>query len=239
MGKHHETVDHSRDADALREAFGREGCPVCTVTLDSMDSVMSSWNYEGFTDVEHRFEVIRTRGFCPQHTWQLAQRDNAFQLAVIYREILTDVQQNLEHIRAAGERHVWGAKWFGKKAAPAAIAPDYARCPFCRRRAEIEDRIAAVLISLMAAEEARAQLAQSTGLCLPHFAQVYGKAQTIVRQRADDLLACQQACMQRTLDELSELVRKHDYRFHEEQRGGEMTSWRRAAELLVGNPGLR
>ena len=45
--------------------------------------------------------------------------------------------------------------------------------------------------------------------------------------------------MQRFLDEVQELVRKHDYRFSNEPQGEEMSSWRRAALLLVGNPGAR
>src|SRR5947209_4552814 len=88
--------DRSRDTDALRAACGREGCPICAVILDQMQGVMDSWQYEDFTDVEHRHEVIRTRGFCPLHTWQLAQLHTPFQLAVIYREVLTDVLAALE-----------------------------------------------------------------------------------------------------------------------------------------------
>jgi len=53
------------------------------------------------------------------------------------------------------------------------------------------------------------------------------------------LLECQQVCMQRTLEEVQELIRKHDYRFGDEARGQEMTAWRRAAELCAGNPGVR
>ena len=53
------------------------------------------------------------------------------------------------------------------------------------------------------------------------------------------LLECQQVCMQRTLEEVQELIRKHNYRFGDEARGQEMTAWRRAAELCAGNPGVR
>ncbi len=240
MRKHHEMLDNSRDADSLRAAFKREGCPMCTVTLESMNRVMDGWNYEGFTDVEHRHELIRSRGFCPLHTWQLAQRNNTFQLALIYREILTDVLPKMGD--AQDGRHSRGEqwmKWFSKQAAPAEIVPDYDRCPFCRRRTDIEERITTVLLNLLVSEEVRTQLSQSTGLCLPHFARVFARAQSANHQRADDLLACQRLCMQRALNEVIELVRKHDYRFLDEQRGDEMTSWRRAAELFAGNPGVR
>ena len=58
-------VQRSRDAEALRSAYGREGCPVCLVVLEYMERAMDSWEFEGFTDVEHRHQLIRSRGFCP------------------------------------------------------------------------------------------------------------------------------------------------------------------------------
>lgn len=243
MPEQQEMPDNSRDADALRAAFGREGCPMCTVTLESMDRVMDGWNYEGFTDVEHRFELIRSRGFCPLHTWQLAKRNNAFQLAVIYREILTDILPKLGNGEPARkERQSWGvqlAKRFGKSPSPIEIVPNYDLCPLCLRRADIEERLTTTLLNMIASEETRTQLSQSTGLCLPHFEYVYSRAQAADPQRASDALACQRVCMQRVLDDVGELARKHDYRFLDEQRGDEMTSWRRAAALFTGNAGVR
>jgi len=93
-----ETIEgrRTRDTDALRAAFGREGCPVCTVVLEYLELLIDSWEYEGFSDVEHRHELIRSRGFCPLHTWQLAQRSNAFRLGLIYSEVLTDVVRELQ-----------------------------------------------------------------------------------------------------------------------------------------------
>ncbi len=93
-----ETSDtqRSRDAATLRAAYGREGCPVCLVMLEYMEHAMGGWEFEGFTDMEHRHQLIRSRGFCPLHTWQLAQRNNAFQLALVYNEVLTDVLQELD-----------------------------------------------------------------------------------------------------------------------------------------------
>jgi hypothetical protein len=96
MRKEDVAVHPSRDADSLRAAFTPEGCPICTVVLEYMNLAMDTWNYEGFTDVEHRHALIRSRGFCPLHTWQLAQRNNAFQLALIYREVLTDLLAHYE-----------------------------------------------------------------------------------------------------------------------------------------------
>ncbi|HEY7414560.1 MAG TPA: DUF6062 family protein, partial [Ktedonobacteraceae bacterium] len=94
-------VDRSREAEALQKACQQEGCPVCTVVLEHIDMVMNTWNYEGFTDVEHRQKVAQARGFCPLHTWQLAQRNNAFPLAVIYENVLAAMEQEMQQKQAS------------------------------------------------------------------------------------------------------------------------------------------
>jgi hypothetical protein len=253
MAKEVTNVWHSGDAEALRSAFKREGCPVCTVVMESMNRVMDSWNYEGFTDVEHRHELIRTHGFCPLHTWQLAQRDNTFQLAVVYREVLTNILENFDqesdgkHGEAAtqGNTPGWLGKvqhWFQADAAslssPVEIALLYEHCPLCRSRADIELRIVQTLVEVIATGEAQELLRQSTGLCRPHFMQANDYAKEHASGNEQFLVQCQRACLQRTLAEVEELVRKHDYRFLDEARGDEMTSWRRAAKLCVGNSGV-
>ena len=65
------------------------------------------------------------------------------------------------------------------------------------------------------------------------------------RSRDTDSLcaACERegcpVCIRRVLEEIRELVRKHDYRFIDEPQGNEMKSWRHVAELCAGNLGVR
>ena len=239
--------DRSRDIDALRAACSREGCPICAVMLEHMQGVMDAWQYEDFTDVEHRHEVIRTRGFCPLHTWQLAQLHTSFQLAVIYREVLADVLAGLERDqentqdgspRAALTLPGW-LKGQHAHSGQGYAKPDFEQCYFCRMRDGIEQRLIDSLVGMLHSEQDRALISQSTGLCLAHFAQAHTHAETHYPEELSVLLDCQHACLARVLGEVQELVRKHDYRFKDEARGDEMTSWRRGAELCAGNPGVR
>src|SRR5438552_5784051 len=132
---------HSRDIDSLRAACEREGCPVCTVVLDYLERSIDNCEYEGFSDVEHRYELIHSRGFCPLHTWQLAQRSNGFRLGLIYNEILTDVEQNLDQDYlglvatddAVSKRESilkrWQRRWFHRGyEAPKKENPRYDQC---------------------------------------------------------------------------------------------------------------
>jgi hypothetical protein len=241
-----EQGDRSRDADALRAAFPREGCAVCAVILEHMQMVMDSWQYEDFTDVEHRHEVIRTRGFCPLHTWQLAQLHTSFQLAVIYREVLADVIDALERDRQSasgrpGATHSFLERLRGhsQSAGQDYALPLFEQCYFCQARANIEQRLIDTFVGLLHSQEDRALMSQSTGLCLLHFTQARSHTEARDPQALHHLLDCQSTCMRRVLDEVEELVRKHDYRYKDEPRGDEMTSWRRAAELCAGQPGVR
>ena len=232
-------VQRSRDAEALRAAYGREGCPVCLVILEYMEHAMDGWEFEGFTDVEHRHQLIRSRGFCPLHTWQLAQRHNAFQLALVYNEVLTDVLQELD--AGGGDTSKRGSIWnrgWRKKSRQDEIRPVFADCPFCQSRATAQERLVSTLVQLLNVEEERSLLFHSTGLCLTHFAQARQFAVEQHPETIPHLLACQRTCTQRVLDEVRELARKHDYRFSDEPQGNEMLSWRRAVELCAGNPGV-
>lgn len=242
----------SRDSDSLHAACGREGCPVCTVVLEYLDRSIDHWEYEGFSDVAHRYELINSRGFCPLHTWQLAQRSNGFRLGLIYNEILTDVEQQLENEYrglvatddAVTKREPilkrWQRTWFHRgDEASTKVNSRFDQCPFCRTRSAVEQRVVSTLVQQLHFEEMRQLLSQSTGLCMVHLEQAKQLAERAEPTIAGHLLACQLTCIRRVQEDLRELVRKHDYRFSDEPRGNEMLSWRRGAELCAGNPGVR
>ncbi len=242
----------SRDSDSLRAACEREGCPVCTVVLEYLERLIDNWEYEGFSDVRHRHELIRSRSFCPLHTWQLAERSNGFRLGLIYNEILTDVEQELDRDYSkltvtnstVSKRTLSLKKWWSRRfhrtvETPAKVNPRFDQCPFCRTRSNVEQRIVSTLVQQLRSEEMRLLLSQSTGLCLVHLEQARHQAEIEEPTVSRYILACQLTCTRQVLEELRELVRKHDYRFINEPRGNEMTSWRRGAQLCAGNPGVR
>lgn len=70
------------------------------------------------------------------------------------------------------------------------------------------------------------------GLCLPHFRQVLRVIS------ASDMLQVvmqiQEACISRICTELSEVIRKNDYRYKDEPRGGEFQAPARSVEQAWG-----
>jgi hypothetical protein len=245
---HKKYRDRSSEAEALQAACRNEGCPVCTVVLAGVARAMDTWSYEGFTNVGHRQEVMRARGFCPLHTWQLAQRNNAFQLGVVYENILSALLEELEDEEKRAAAKKAGRNWpreikqlLQPGSPPEQDSPHlYEQCTFCKLQASTEKRLIERLVGLLQSEEAMSVLlSQSTGLCRVHFAQAERYVENHAPEQRHTLISCQRTCVQRALGGVRELVRKHDYRFSQEEHGEEMTSWRRAAFLCVGNPGIR
>src|SRR5690348_6734423 len=150
---------HSRDIDSLRAACEHEGCPVCTVVLEYLERSIDNWEYEGFSDVAHRYELIPSRGFCPLHTWQLAQRSNGFRLGLIYNEILTDVEQELDRDyskltvadstvlkRTSSLKKWWSRQFHRTGETTKKVNSRYDQCPFCRTRSNVEQRVVSTLV---------------------------------------------------------------------------------------------
>ncbi len=208
----------SRDTDSLRAACEREGCPVCTVVLEYVELSIDNWEYDGFSDVQHRYELIHSRGFCPLHTWQLAQRSNGFRLGLIYNEILTDVEQKLDRDyskltvadstvskRTSSLKKWWSRQFHRTVETPTKANPRYDQCPFCRTRSNIEQRVVSTLVQQLRSEEMRLLLSQTTGLCLVHLAQARQQAEVEEPTVSGHILACQLTCTRRVLEDYAHL----------------------------------
>jgi hypothetical protein len=122
---------------------------------------------------------------------------------------------------------------------PADSARLYERCFFCQARANVEQRLIERLVRLLQTDAMVSLCRRSTGLCRVHFAEAIHFAEEQAPAQCAALTECQLTCIQRVLDEVRALIQKHDYRFSQDAHGDEMTSWRRASHLCVGNAGVR
>jgi hypothetical protein len=238
-------INLTREGEALLTAMQHEGCPVCQVVMEAMKQAMDTWRYEGFTDVEQRYVAIRARGFCPLHTWQLARHHTSLPLALVYQNIVSDIleQTDLASATLPKPRISWLTRLkylFRPPNVSQLVSSEqlYTSCPFCRVRANAEQRILDTFLSLFSAEQTQLRFRQSTGLCRLHFLRTLELAQVKKPAQRYVLIQCQRACLQRLLEELQEQIRKSDYHADAEERGEEMTAWRRAAKWNAGNPGV-
>jgi acyl-homoserine lactone acylase PvdQ len=176
-------------------------------------------------------ELRRAQGFCHTHTWQLAAIGASLQLAQSYREIISDAMEQLQK----GETGSQGGGLFSRLFESRRGENGNNECPACRQHSQAEERYAQALQQALTNEEFYRSFTGSQGLCLNHFRQT-SEAKT-ADAGSEWLLLLQKAqlgCLQRLDEELGELIRKHDYRFKDEERGKEMVSWKRVAGLVAG-----
>jgi hypothetical protein len=225
-------MQKSREYQTLLYACSQEGCPLCRLTQESIARYLDSWKYELFTDVDVRKELQRTQGFCNQHTWQLVHMGATLQLAQAYRDIITDLSEQL--LKEPGEGPSTTSGLF-RRLFENNSRHEPEQCPACRRKEGAELRYIHTLRKALLDPDFYRQLAISDGLCLHHF---YLSCELKMSDTTGDWLSplrrAQLACLQRLDEQLQELIRKHDYRFKGEARGAEMSSWKRAAGIVAG-----
>ncbi len=223
-------MQKSREHQTLLYACTQEGCLLCRLTQETIARYLDTWKYELFTDVDVRKELQRTRGFCNQHTWQLAHMGATLPLAQAYRDIITDLTEQLQN--ASGDNNTTG---LFRRLFENDSKREPEQCPACRRKEEAENRYIHTLRQALLDPDFCRQLEASHGLCLHHFnlsctlklPDVPGPWLSLLRK-------AELTCLQRLDEQLQELIRKHDYRFKDEVRGPEMSSWKRAAGIVAG-----
>lgn len=220
-------MPNSRDYYELLDACKQEGCPLCRVAHGSVTRYLDSWKYEMFTDVDIRDELRRSQGFCHAHTSQLVRMGASIQLAQTYQAVLSDTIEQLQASVAAQNGRLRRRRLETKRERP--------QCPACRQQEEVEARLAHTLRRALLDPVFYERFSNSQGLCLPHLRLTI---ELKLPDTSGDWLTLLQkaeiACLQRLDQQLSELIRKHDYRFAGEEHGEEMLSWKRAAGLVAG-----
>ena len=228
----------------LLDAFKEPGCPVCTRLEQGALKALDGLMYEQVNDPFTRDRLVESHGFCNWHAWMLPSIHNsALGVALIYRHLLHNTLGRLQAARRAMRpRSRWHRLWervTASREEPLSILAwrsKKTRCYLCTfaRRSEHDD-LKTILDFLGEAEFAEA-FARSAGLCLPH---LYA-AMAVGRDHPNlcALLAMHEKRWQDLLWELEEFARKFDYRYADEAKGRESSSWHRALEVFVGREGV-
>jgi Family of unknown function (DUF6062) len=219
-----------REIQALLYACTQEGCPICRQVNESTRHFLDAWKYELFTDAGLREELSRSQGFCSLHTQKLVQMGASLQLAQAYHDIISDTIEQLQANTSFTARPAGGLLRRFFEAGQEKI-----RCPACLQKERAEGHSIDTLRKALLDDEFYAAFQASDGLCLPHFhLACTGKAAQLSGTWLSLLSQAQLRCLQRLNGQLEELVRKHDYRFKDEERGPEMLSWKKAAGIVAG-----
>jgi hypothetical protein len=122
----------------------------------------------------------------------------------------------------------------GKRRPPEApsLSLATANCPVCDWDWSTEELYLSNLLDGFDDAEFASRYRESCGVCLPHL-------QMALDERADHaklplLVQAEREKLEALGAELQEFIRKHDYRYADEPKGREQTSWTRVVEKFVG-----
>jgi hypothetical protein len=168
----------------LLDACTTGGCPICTMALDTVARYLDIVIYENVNDPQTRAAVVAARGYCNDHSWQLrAKSGAAFGTALMYRDVLQHVAEEIGRQSVAGHRAIFTtdrsggtllhrlAGWTGSSEGHGqgrGITDPHVACPGCRVRERYERIYLGVLLDHLGEEEFRRALQSAGGLCLVH-----------------------------------------------------------------------
>jgi hypothetical protein len=200
--------------------------------------------YEQVNDPGTRDRLVESHGFCNWHAWMLPSVHNsASGVAIIYRHLL---QETLQRLQSARREALPRGRWQrlrerlagprAERLGMLAWRSKKARCLMCAFARNSERDDLKTILEFMGEAEFAAAFERSAGVCLPH---LYA-AMAIGRDHPNLglLLAVHERRWRDLVWELEEFSRKFDYRYADEARGRESSSWHRALEVFVGRAGI-
>ena len=222
----------------LIEACQKPGCLVCTLTQEMVESYIRMLFHEHINDPPSRDKLRYSYGLCYQHSWLAidGQLGNALGVAILSYDVIRKLLQDLSELDVGNDRFSMLKKLVptgrGNHKREAWFKPEK-DCPVCLHQELVEERVLKTLVESVQMGELSEAIRESDGLCLPHLRQSLSvKTSSESTQVLLDLVRDR---WEKLEFELSEFIRKNDYRFSKEGFGAERDSWLRATAVLKGN----
>ena len=231
----------------LQAALVQPGCPVCRLAAEVAERYLDFILWERVMDPDLRRELRDARGFCRDHAWALVRPGSSLGIAVMLRDVLQDLLGSLdvaaEQPAANARRPLRRLRETIDPQPPEVRAVVAARldpqaeqsCPACVQCRVMEEVYLDVLLdNLTGADNLLDAYQSSDGLCLSHFRQAVRRVRS--QPVLDTLLHAQRTIWERLDQQLGEVIRKNDYRYHDEPWGDEAGAWLRVVAALAGPP---
>jgi hypothetical protein len=227
----------------LREAMAQTGCPICRLRFDAANRFLDNLLWESVNDPGARDAIRRARGLCHQHAWDMVRNGATLGSTIIMRDVLNDILRTTQAAQFEGvpalslRRAQEALNREQPSAATARLVADLAPqtlCPVCAQAEKMESVYVGVLVdNLSGKENLLADLQASDGLCLPHFRMALARLRNAADYAA--LVDVQERIWTLLIDQLSEVIRKSDYRFRHEPWGDERGSCKRSIAAVSGS----
>ena len=215
----------------LLEAIREAGCPICRLAIRSGDRFLETYSYEHVNDIEIRDLVRAAKGFCHNHTWRLFHEHSPLGTALTYYDILGEAAQQ---IGTAKDQQGFLSSLAGR--VRKALTPQ-GTCLGCDAQGNAEQRHLGLLLETLRGDrEAQETYGSSDGLCLLHLRAALRTRPS--RSATDILLRVQEKRIAAVREQMSEIVRKADYRVKDRVTPEDIESLPAALAQVVGKEAL-
>jgi hypothetical protein len=198
----------------LLEQLAQPGCALCLLVSEAARRILETLHDEQLLDPDRRVRLRASLGFCPPHARQAAATAPRLSTAILYEDFLRRAEEELE-------------AWTRLRRPPEPGTP----CPVCAAAQREEEAYVRVMAAYIDDPAMASAYERSTGLCLRHTLHLCRRLKEPARRR---IVAHERVRLQRLRAELSEVIRKHDYRFRGEPWGEERSAPDRAVAKLTG-----
>ena len=206
-------LDSHKLQEALLEA---KQCPICQIIEDALSWHMESFLSEHVNDVKIRALWREAEGLCPGHTRLLEGNGPPLPRAILYHDLISSLIPTPPK-----------GRWQKKKRSQN-------NCPICAQVVQIEDGYLGLLAEGLGKGSFLELLENSHAFCLHHWRAFLalskpGTAQDFFQEK-------QLTKTEKTLGDLSEFIRKHDWRYQDETlTPSEAESPKSGASYLAGS----
>ncbi len=215
----------------LLEACTQIGCPVCRIGAQTVRRQLKSLFYEYVNDREMRANLVKSLGFCGEHTRLLLSYKIADTLgaSIIYEHLVKVILREFPTSASNVQ-----PKELSRKISSFISASDgLGECLACTRRDEAVKYTLSQIASALDNRTLLDAIEKSDGFCFPHLSQLL--LQTSKPAEVNFLLTLSKNKLETRQAEMAEVIRKNDHHFHSEGiTQEEALAWKKAMVMLSG-----
>ncbi len=210
---------HSHQYHVLEAVQQASRCPFCHLAVEGNQRYFETLLSDMVNDPGIRSQLRKSGGFCPRHAHDFASHRNLLGLSIIMKDIIMTGKEELDNQHSGKlKKHDWS------------------RCPACVAQDHRESLYMDILADNIDDGRMLAAFKSGFGLCMPHLRKMLRRIRDISKRQI--FLDAARKRVMNIENDLSEVIRKHDYLSSHESMGGQADAWMRATRFINGDRGV-
>ena len=202
----HELMDRMEDGK----------CPICEFTEYRLKEAYDRFLYEGVNSPHLRYKIEKANGFCAYHAHKLLELNDPLTHAILYHDFMHNVIENIGNKKNKTRYD------------------NHEGCFFCDNVRRNENDYTNAFIEFFANENFREKYKKGATLCVPHLTAIKN-IRFVNRKTVKELLEVTLEKYRHLNENLSEIKRKNDYRYTDEEwTEEEKKAWQKAVSIFNG-----